>query len=82
MLSKGRYKDGGYDKSFFKTFKDAKGDQEVQMGNEMRSKVLGKDTIEVVFTSEKEITLVNELYVPNMNRNLISGDLLSKPGIK
>ena len=36
-----------YDKSLFKTFEDAKGDQEVQMGNEGRSKVLGKGTIEV-----------------------------------
>ncbi|RVW72567.1 hypothetical protein CK203_060077 [Vitis vinifera] len=45
-----------YDKSLFKTFKDAKGDQEVQMGNEGRSKVLGKGTIEVVFTSGKKVT--------------------------
>ena len=52
------------------------------MGNERRSKVLGKGIIEVVFTSSKKITLVNVLYVPNMNRNLISGDLLSKPSIK
>ena len=31
-----------YDKSLFKTFEDAKGDQEVQIGKEERSKVLGK----------------------------------------
>ncbi|RVW92427.1 Retrovirus-related Pol polyprotein from transposon TNT 1-94 [Vitis vinifera] len=46
-----------YDKSLFKTFEDAKGDQEVQMGNEGRSKVLGKGTIEVVFTSGKRIPM-------------------------
>ncbi|RVW59251.1 Retrovirus-related Pol polyprotein from transposon TNT 1-94 [Vitis vinifera] len=46
-----------YDKSLFKTFEDAKGDQEVQMGNEGKSKVLGKGTIEVVFTSGKKVTL-------------------------
>ncbi|RVW41670.1 Retrovirus-related Pol polyprotein from transposon TNT 1-94 [Vitis vinifera] len=45
-----------YDKSLFKTFEDAKGDQEV--------------------------TLKNVLYVPDMNKNLVSGDLLGKPGIK
>ncbi|RVW62312.1 Retrovirus-related Pol polyprotein from transposon TNT 1-94 [Vitis vinifera] len=71
-----------YDKSLFKTFEDAKGDQEVQMGNEGKSKVLGKGTIEVVFTSGKKVTLTNVLYVPDMNKNLVSGDLLGKPGIK
>ncbi|RVW71217.1 Retrovirus-related Pol polyprotein from transposon TNT 1-94 [Vitis vinifera] len=71
-----------YDKSLFKTFEDAKGDQEVQMGNEGKSKVLGKGTIEVAFTSGKKVTLKNVLYVPDMNKNLVSGDLLGKPGIK
>ena len=52
------------------------------MGNKGRSKVLGKGTIEVVFTFKKKITLVNVLYVPDINRNLISEDFLSKPGIK
>ncbi|RVW81286.1 Retrovirus-related Pol polyprotein from transposon TNT 1-94 [Vitis vinifera] len=71
-----------YDKSLFKTFENAKEDQEIQMGNEGRSKVLGKGTIEVVFTSGKKVTLINVLYVPDMNKNLVSGDLLGKPGIK
>ena len=44
--------------------------------------MLGKGTIEVVFTSRKKITLVNVLYVLDMNRNLISRDLFSKLGIK
>ena len=52
------------------------------MGNEGRSKVLGKGTIEVVFTFGKKITLVNVLYVFDIYRNLISGDLLNKPSIK
>ena len=42
-----------YEKSLSKTFENAKGDQEVQMGNEERSKVLGKGTIEVVLTYGK-----------------------------
>ena len=67
-----------YDKSLFKTFENAKVDQEVQMGNEGRSKVLGKGIIEVVFTFEKNITLINVLYVLDMNRNLISGDIHNK----
>ena len=53
------------------------------MGNEGGSKVLDKGTIiEVVFTFEKNITLANVLYVLDMNKNLISEDLLNKPGIK
>ncbi|RVW78144.1 hypothetical protein CK203_049694 [Vitis vinifera] len=71
-----------YDKSLFKTFEDAKRDQKVQMGNEGRSKVLGKGTIEVAFTSGKRVTLINVLYVPDMNKNLVSGNLLGKPSIK
>ena len=39
-------------------------------------------TIEVLFTFGKKVTLVNVLYVPEMSRNLVSGDLLGKPGIK
>ena len=54
----------------------------MQIGNEGRIKVLGKGTIKVVFTSGKNITLVNVMYVPDINRNLISGDLCSKPSIK
>ena len=92
VLSKERYKDGDMilvplfmshmTNLFSRYFEDAKGDQKVQIGNEGRSKVLDKGTIEDVFTSEKNITLVNVLYVPDMNRNLISGDFLSKPGIQ
>ena len=52
------------------------------MGNEGRSKVLGKGSVDLHFTSGKKITLINVLYVPDMNRNLVSGNLLGKPGIK
>ena len=52
------------------------------MGTEGKFKVLGKGTIDVYFTSGKKVTLVNVLYVPEMSRNLVSGDLLGKPGIK
>ena len=47
------------------------------MGNVGRSKELGKGTFEVVFTAGKKITLVKVLYVPDMNRNLISGICLA-----
>lgn len=46
-----------YDKSLFQAFEDAKSDQEVEMGNERRSKELDKGIIEVIFTSRKKISL-------------------------
>ncbi|KAJ0047639.1 hypothetical protein Pint_16052 [Pistacia integerrima] len=52
------------------------------MGNENHSKVLGKGSIDLFFTSRIKITLINVLYVPNMNQNLVSGALLGKLGIK
>ena len=71
-----------YDKALFKTYLDVTDGQEIQMGNEGRSKVVGKGSVELNFTSGKKITLVNVLHVPEMNRNLVSGDLLGKPGVK
>ena len=71
-----------YDRSAFKTYEDVTDGQEVQMGNEVRSKVVGKGTVELVFTSGKKVILTNVLHVPDMRRNLVSGDLLGKPGIQ
>ncbi|KAK0570430.1 hypothetical protein LWI29_001000 [Acer saccharum] len=71
-----------YDKSLFKTFEEVSNEQEIQMGNKGHSKVLSKGNIELFFTSGRKITLANVLYVPDMNRNLVNGDLLGKPGIK
>ena len=52
------------------------------MGNEGRSKVLGKGNMELAFTSGKKVTLTNVLHVFDMNKNFVSGDLLGKSGIK
>ena len=71
-----------YDKSLFKNYSELSDGQEIQMGNEGRSKVFGKGSVELLFTSGGKITLANVLHVPDMNRNLVSGDLLGKPGIK
>lgn len=55
------------------TYHDVNDGQDSQMGNEVRSKVLGKGSIELVLTSGKKIVLANVLHVPEMNRNLVSG---------
>ena len=53
-----------YDKSLFKTYKEVNGGQEVQMGNDGRSKVLGIRNVDIVFTSGKRVTLTNVFHVP------------------
>lgn len=71
-----------YDKAAFKTYFETNDGQEVQMENEVRYKVVGTGSVELNFTSGKKVTLVNVLHAPDMNRNLVSGDLLGKSSIK
>lgn len=71
-----------YDKATFKTYSEVNDGQEVQIGNEVRSRIVGKGSVELNFTYEKKVTLVNVHYVPDMNRNLVSGNLLGEPCIK
>ena len=71
-----------YDKSLSKTYIKVNDWQELQMGNKVRSKVIGIGNVELVFTSGKKVILTNVLYVLVMNRSLVSGVLLRKPGIK
>ncbi|KAI9194711.1 hypothetical protein LWI28_008507 [Acer negundo] len=47
------------DKSLFKIFEEVGNGQEIQMGNEGRSKVLGKGSIELFFTLGRKITMAN-----------------------
>ena len=52
------------------------------MGNKGRSKVFGKGNVEIAFTSDNKVTLINVFHVLDMKRNLANRDLLSKLGIK
>jgi len=51
------------------------------MGKASIGKILGKGKISKL-TSGKILSLSNVLYVPKMHRNLISGYILNKIGIK
>lgn len=51
------------------------------MINEVRSRVVGTRSIEIKFTSEKKVILVNVIHVLDMNRNLVSGDLNMNLGV-
>ena len=44
--------------------------------------MLGIENVDIVFINGTRVTLTNVFHVLEMNRNLVSGDLLSKPGIK
>ena len=52
------------------------------MGNFSTSKVVGKGTVKLKFTSGKVITLKNVLHIPYIHKNLVSRSLLSKRGFK
>lgn len=52
------------------------------MGNSSVAGVLGKGKIFLKLTSGKTLSLNNVLYVPTMRRNLVSGALLVKAGLK
>jgi len=48
----------------------------------LTAEVMGKGNILLKFTSSKLLSLSNVLYVSSLNRNLISGILLNKAGLK
>jgi hypothetical protein len=69
-------------KAWFKTYEELKKAEEVLMGNHNFSKVLRKETIELYFTSEKKLSLINVFHVPEISKNLVPASLLSKKGFK
>ncbi|KAH6794775.1 centromere protein X [Perilla frutescens var. hirtella] len=69
-------------KELFHDFEDAGEGECVYMGNSSIAGVLGKGKILLKLTSGKTLSLNNALFVPSMRRNLISGALLNKAGLK
>ena len=52
------------------------------MGNSSTSKVEGKGKVILKMTSRKELILNDDLHVPEIRKNLVSGSLLSKNGFR
>lgn len=52
------------------------------MGHSSMSKVEGKGIMKLKFTSRKVVTLIDVLYVLEIRKNLVSGLVLSKKGLK
>ncbi|GAB2288016.1 hypothetical protein Dimus_037973 [Dionaea muscipula] len=69
-------------KKMFTTFTPATEGDKVFMGNSTTSTIEGEGKIVLKMTSEKELTLNNVMYVPEIRKNLISGSLLSKHGFR
>ena len=70
------------DKELFAEFTGANQGEQVFMGNSSSSDVLGKGTVILKLNSGKSLSLQNVMYVPSLRRNLISGALLNKAGVK
>nr|GEU98265.1 retrotransposon protein, putative, Ty1-copia subclass [Tanacetum cinerariifolium] len=66
----------------FKTYKETEDGDEVMMGDNHTSKVIGSGNVEIQFTFGKKLTLMNVLHVPNIRKNLVSGFKLYKSGVK
>lgn len=71
-----------YDKTTFKTYYEVIDGQDVQMGNEGRSVVVVMGTVELKFIYGNKVNLINVLHNLDMNKNLVSENILGKLGIK
>nr|GEW69835.1 zinc finger, CCHC-type [Tanacetum cinerariifolium] len=69
-------------RDLFKTYKKTKDGHGVMMCDNHTSKVIGSGNMEIQFTSEKKLTLMNVLHVPNIRKNLVSGFKLCKSRVK
>ena len=70
------------DKKMFSSYQTIDNGEQLFMGNSFSSKVEGQGKVVLKMTSGKELTLNDVLHVPEIQKNLVSGSLLSKKGFK
>ena len=70
------------DKKMFSSYEAINGGEQLFVGNSSTSKVEGKGKVILKMTSRKELTLNDVLHVPEIQKNLVSGSLLSKKGFR
>ncbi|GKD37904.1 zinc finger, CCHC-type containing protein [Tanacetum coccineum] len=58
-------------RDLFITYKETKDGHEVMIGDNHTSKVIGSGNVDIQFTSEKKLILMNVLHVPNIRKNLV-----------
>ncbi|KAD5508374.1 hypothetical protein E3N88_16077 [Mikania micrantha] len=71
-----------HDRMLFNTFKKVTGDQKLFMGNAAIANIKGEGNVILKWTSGKELTLSNVLYVPEMHKSLVSRWFLNKHGFR
>ncbi|KAK9740651.1 hypothetical protein RND81_03G051100 [Saponaria officinalis] len=69
-------------KGLFAEFEEVADGECIYMGNSSSAMITGKGKIFLKLTSGKTLALNNVLYVPTLRRNLVSGALLNKAGMK
>ena len=70
------------DKKVFSTFEPIETREKVFMGNFATLEIKGQGIVVLKMTSEKELTLTNVLYVPELHKNLVSSSLLNSHGFR
>lgn len=69
-------------KGAFSSFTPNSDEECLFMGNASSSKIEGKGTVTLRFTSGNILSLKDVLYVPNIRKNLVSGSILIKKEFK
>ncbi|KAH9736282.1 hypothetical protein KPL71_018042 [Citrus sinensis] len=69
-------------KGLFTSFEAVSNREKLFMGNSATSEIEGQGKVILKMTSGKELTLNNVLYVPEIQKNLVSGSLLNKHGFR
>ncbi|KAJ0519959.1 putative RNA-directed DNA polymerase [Helianthus annuus] len=69
------------DRTLFNTFKEVVGEK-LYMGNAATADIKGEGDVILKWTSGKELTLKNVLYVPDLRKSLVSGWMLNKHGFR
>ena len=70
------------DKNLFKKIEPVEESMMLYMGNSLTVVVKAKESIDIIFISEKILTLNDVYYIPEIRKNLVSGGLLNKFGFK
>ena len=70
------------EKKMFSSYQTIDNGEQLFMGNSSSSMVEGQGKVVLKMTSGKEPTLNDVLHVPEIQKNLVSGSLLSKKGFK
>jgi hypothetical protein len=69
-------------RNLFLEYEEVNDGENVFLGDARIAKVVGKGKVILKLTSRKTLALNTVLHVPNMRRNLVSGSLLNKAGLK